>query len=298
MFGVLWLDQHHGGGSVLAAVLGLLAAKSLAELYALVDVRAGGLRVLGIAAALGLLIAQWADHAHPTLFGAVQLVDLTHVGLLVAMAGGTLLLGDPPPAPGDKRPASHSATQLGLATAGLLYVALPLSFVLAVRLRLPAEIGLTGVEATRAGIALTVYLILVAKGADMGGYMIGKAFGRHKLAPSISPKKSWEGTIAGFAVSIALATLLIEPLVAPALAPAGRPVPSLWIAALFGLVMGPLSLAGDLFESYVKRWAAAKDSDDLIPAFGGILDLLDSLTFCAPVGYIALLAWLGAPPPA
>ena len=94
--------------------------------------------------------------------------------------------------------------------------------------------------------------------------------------------KSWEGTAGGVGLSIAVALLAVHYL------PLGRSF-GLPAAALFGALMAPLSLAGDLCESYLKRWAGQKDSNNLIPEFGGVLDIVDSLTFCVPAGYYLLI---------
>lgn len=117
--------------------------------------------------------------------------------------------------------------------------------------------------------------------ADVAAYAIGSLFGRRKLAPRISPAKTWEGTIAGFAAA-AIAAFGVGALF-------GLPRPSV---ALVVIALGPLALAGDLFESYLKRRAGAKDSGALLPGHGGVLDRIDSLIAVAPLVVLALyLAW-------
>lgn len=126
--------------------------------------------------------------------------------------------------------------------------------------------------------------------ADTAAYLAGRAFGRHKLAPTISPGKTWEGvagaTLAGLAYAIILAASWPE---------FGRHVAGpVWLAYVAGVVMlCAASILGDLFESALKRRAGAKDSGSLLPGHGGVLDRIDSATAVLPVGAL-LLAWLGA----
>jgi phosphatidate cytidylyltransferase len=104
----------------------------------------------------------------------------------------------------------------------------------------------------------------------------GRAFGRHRLAPVISPKKTWEGAIAGLVGSVA------GSLLAPLWFARALPVRH---AVALGLLLGTVGIAGDLAESLLKRAAEVKDSGSLLPGHGGILDRIDSLLFAAPVLY-------------
>lgn len=132
------------------------------------------------------------------------------------------------------------------------------------------------------------YVGMVAKSADIGGYLVGRKWGRHKIVPSISPNKSWEGSLAGFALSIVVAVLLIY---WPAFD--GEPLFGLgWIgwkkALVFGVTVGVMSQFGDWGESLIKRDCGVKDSNTLIPEFGGFLDLQDCLLAVAPVAFVNL----------
>lgn len=126
---------------------------------------------------------------------------------------------------------------------------------------------------------LEVLLILVLVWiADIGAYFVGRAWGRRKLAPDISPGKTWEGAIGGTAAALVYAIILgtfIEGLFW---------VPYLLAAALVAV----LSIVGDLFESAVKRQAAVKDSGTLLPGHGGVLDRVDSATAALPVAALLL----------
>ena len=120
--------------------------------------------------------------------------------------------------------------------------------------------------------------------ADIAAYFAGRAFGRHKLDPAISPGKTWEG--AGGAVA---GVLLFGLILIAALAPEMLNVASLVVAAPLLIALTALSIQGDLFESLLKRQAGVKDSSGLLPGHGGILDRIDSLTSTLPlVGLVAL----------
>jgi len=112
--------------------------------------------------------------------------------------------------------------------------------------------------------------------SDSAQFYTGRAFGRRPLAPSISPKKTMEGAIGG----VVIATLVI--------AAVGRYVfaSPLWMLALLGAAISLLGIVGDLFESLLKRSAGVKDSSNLIPGHGGVLDRIDSWLFAAPVYYV------------
>ncbi|AIE85125.1 phosphatidate cytidylyltransferase [Fimbriimonas ginsengisoli] len=108
-------------------------------------------------------------------------------------------------------------------------------------------------------------------GGDTAAIFAGRAWGKHKLAPSISPKKTWEGAIANLLACVAVAIPLALWI--------GYPWP---IGLTCGLAAGILGQAGDLFESYVKRKADLKDSGTLLPGHGGVMDRIDSILFTAP----------------
>lgn len=120
--------------------------------------------------------------------------------------------------------------------------------------------------------------------ADIAAYFVGRAFGRHRLAPNISPGKSWEG-VAGAAVGVVAYGLALVTL-APALPIPARSQPLLLMAGL--LLLTAVSVVGDLFESLAKRQAGVKDSGQLLPGHGGILDRIDSLTSTLPLLGLAL----------
>lgn len=117
-------------------------------------------------------------------------------------------------------------------------------------------------------LLITIFAVWAA---DVAAYAVGSSFGTRKIAPAISPGKTWEGTIAGF-LAAALVVLAV-------VAPGGFPV---W-AVLAALMIGPAAFAGDLLESWLKRRAGVKDSGTLLPGHGGVLDRIDSLLAAGPL---------------
>ena len=128
------------------------------------------------------------------------------------------------------------------------------------------------------GPLLFLYLISVVKSGDIGAFMFGRKIGKHKLIPSVSPKKTVEGALAGFFCSMILAFALI-------------PVSgfSFVQTAFIGTILAFLGQAGDLIESLIKRVCSVKDAGNNIPGFGGFLDLMDSIIFTAPVFYYFII---------
>lgn len=123
------------------------------------------------------------------------------------------------------------------------------------------------------------YLILVTKVGDIAAYVVGSCFGRHGLIPHISPKKSVEGTVAGLGASMAVSAAFAGHLPSP--------LTVLQLAGM-GLVTGIVAQCGDLSESLIKRYCGAKDASTLLPGLGGLLDVLDSVLFTAPLFYFFL----------
>lgn len=114
---------------------------------------------------------------------------------------------------------------------------------------------------------------------DIGGYAFGVPFGRHKVVPSVSPGKSWEGLVGGLAVAVLLAVLVL-PRLGDAFTVAS--------AAVVALAAGGAGFIGDLVQSMVKRDLGVKDLGDVLPGHGGVLDRVDGILFALPVGYYGL----------
>lgn len=125
--------------------------------------------------------------------------------------------------------------------------------------------------------------------ADIGAYFSGRAFGRHKMAPRVSPNKTWEGLAGGMLACAVLMILVALTLISGQAAITGQ----LWVCLIVSaLAVGAFSVIGDLFESMVKRFRDVKDSGNLLPGHGGVLDRIDGLTSAVPL-YVVLLMALG-----
>ncbi len=145
---------------------------------------------------------------------------------------------------------------------------------------LPAWLALMVLRAQPHGQWLILFVVALVAAADIGAFFVGRALGRHKLAPRVSPGKSWEG-LAGGLVAALLFALLVWWLASP------------WLTLLQLLPIVAFtvlaSVLGDLAESMVKRHCGVKDSGNLLPGHGGVLDRLDSLTAAAPIFALGLL---------
>jgi phosphatidate cytidylyltransferase len=137
-----------------------------------------------------------------------------------------------------------------------------------------------------AGLVALASVVLVVKASDIGQYAIGRWLGKHKLAPRLSPGKTWEGFAGGIAASVLMAAVggpyLLGLQGGEVLAGSGGSA----ALVLYGIVLAVAGVFGDLAESLLKREAQLKDSSDWMPGFGGVLDLLDSLLFAGPVAYL------------
>ena len=165
-----------------------------------------------------------------------------------------------------KRDVSHALGSIAVTLFGLLYIAWFFSFFIKLKF-LPN------------GALLVAFLILITKMGDVGAYLIGNEFGRHSLIPRISPNKTIEGTIGGLVFSIASAVASRSYL----------PAFSYVHLTVLGALLGILAQMGDLAESLLKRDCGSKDAGANLPGFGGVLDLIDSLLFTAPIFYFYIV---------
>jgi phosphatidate cytidylyltransferase len=245
------------GREVFAALVAAVVALAASEWAALAGLR--GARACGYAAACTALYAVLAWAWWPPDLSAAPLA-----ALFAAAAAFWILVVPAWLARGTPRPLLRAAGFVVLAPAALAMAALPPRALLAL-------LGLVWI-------------------GDTAAYFAGRRFGRRKLAPAISPGKTWEG-----AAGAALASLAYAMMVAAAMPEVGGYVQgAAWFAYLAGtLLLCAIGIVGDLFESALKRQAGAKDSGRLLPGHGGVLDRIDSATAVLPVGAL-LLAWTGA----
>jgi phosphatidate cytidylyltransferase len=224
---------------ILACAVGVAAALEYARVA---GVSRDGSRLL---LAVMVALACWA-------FGMPAFVRMPVVtGLVLAwLAVEVLLFG-------------HEIGRAAAAVAGAAYIGAPLGLLVAVH--------------ARSGWAVTLLLLATVVVSDSAQYYSGRAFGRHALAPVISPKKTIEGAIGGvLAAALFMALAGSRVLVGEAVIP----------LALLGLAIAIVGICGDLFESSLKRRAGVKDSSTLIPGHGGVLDRIDALLFATPVFYL------------
>ncbi|HTL71386.1 MAG TPA: phosphatidate cytidylyltransferase [Candidatus Eisenbacteria bacterium] len=164
----------------------------------------------------------------------------------------------------------QSLVGISLTLFGVLYISWFSSFLIKIRF-------------LQGGVMWVTYLLTVTKAADIGAYAVGSLFGRHPLAPHISPKKSVEGLVAGLAAS-AGASLAFHGHLPYAFTAAH--------CAVLGLLIAIVGQIGDLSESLMKRFCQAKDSGAILPGMGGVMDVADSVIFTAPIFYFHLRLYL------
>ncbi len=250
-------------------VMLVLAGTGLAEFYNLVAKR--GLvcfKALGMVAGLVLMAATFAYLATPRGSGeplAPSKANDFETGFLVVFVLGLCLRQF-----FSKRNAD-GLQAISTTLLGLMYVPWLLNFIQKINF-------FPGVD----GRFYLIYFLVVTKFSDMGAYSVGSLVGRHKMIPRISPGKTWEGFAGAIAFSVG-ASLAFEALCAHRLV--GMTMPH---ALVLGLVLGLGAVIGDLIESLFKREAGMKDSGRTFPGIGGILDLLDSILFNAPLMYLYL----------
>jgi phosphatidate cytidylyltransferase len=240
-----------------------LASDGVIEVAGLVTVVLGVKEIVALSRASALDVPLWPAAAAAVLaFAAVagihdrMMLDVALLAALVAL--GFLSLGT-------WDGGAHALASVSASLFPTLYLGLPLGALVAIR-RLD-------------GPGALFLLMLTVMVSDTAQYYTGRAFGSRPLAAAISPKKTIEGAIGGFVVGTALFVA------AGAWWLPGMPI---LVRVGLGLALVALGIAGDLFESMLKRSAGVKDSSALIPGHGGVLDRIDALLFAAPVYYIFL----------
>jgi phosphatidate cytidylyltransferase len=256
VFGAFGVAQL--GGFLLILTLGLAAQY---EAYRILEKTGSSPRIgLGLVAGGVLMTA--------VFLGLIEITPVANALALVWVAILLSLLA---------RPLENQAWVLRFPTAfGVLYVPFLLCFLV--------DFAKWKTPDTRFGLWLALWAVATTKFTDVGGLLIGTPFGRHKIAPNVSPAKSWEGCAGGIVFSMLVGV-------------GGAAAMNQWLpgfhfnlvsAALCSIPLAALSVPSDLVESYLKRRADVKDSGATIPGIGGALDLIDSLLLVAPVAYLLL----------
>jgi len=146
-----------------------------------------------------------------------------------------------------------------------------------VQIRWPAGTSIEdAAQLAKIGTLSLALAVFIPKCCDIGAYFTGRFLGRNRMAPVLSPKKTWEGAAGGL-IAAAGATIGIDRF--------GPALPSIWAEVGFGLTVGAAGMVGDLAESLIKRDCRQKDASQVVPGFGGVLDVVDAILFAAPVAY-------------
>ena len=188
------------------------------------------------------------------------------------------------------RPQGAALDRLTAGAFVLAFLGLPLACVVGLRLLTTDAIVSGQSGRMHLGMLPLLSLVAVAKAGDVAAYLGGTLLGRHRMTPTISPGKTWEGAVASLAGSSAAAWIVLERCGhATTAGPWGG-----WL--LFGLCVGLAAMVGDLAESLLKRECGAKDSGRSLGGLGGVLDLVDSLLFAAPVAWLLWVLGVMAKP--
>jgi phosphatidate cytidylyltransferase len=247
-------------------VLGVMAsAFAASELVALTGSAPTFLGVPAAAVTAGVVTAAFAFGDRIASGEATPSTMLIAVLLAAVLVGGAGALSSGAPSPG-------ALSTTALTFMAPLYVGLPLGV-------------MVWLQEVYGREALLLPIVIVAA-SDTAQYYTGRAIGRRKMAPRVSPAKTVEGAVGGIVVAAVVAALLAPRWLGVAVTPTGRISPL--VGAGLGAVLALAGMVGDLFESFLKRSAGVKDSSSVIPGHGGVLDRVDSHLFAAPLYYLFL----------
>lgn len=232
------------------------------------------LGIMGLA--LFLACMEWAGLAHLSRGAAIVYASI------LTLAGVAMALVLPDPSGAYVLSLAFWLSAPWLLRRGMSLRSIPLMLPLGTLILLPTYLAIVNLREQAPNLLLALVGLVVI--ADSAAYFTGRRFGRRKLAPSISPGKTWEGVAgAWLGVSVyALALALIWP---------DTLLVSWYVALLGGWILLTLSVVGDLMESWIKRQAGVKDSGNLLPGHGGVLDRIDSLTAVLPTAAL-LYIWM------
>jgi phosphatidate cytidylyltransferase len=256
----------------------LLAAVGSMELDQLLSAAHGVPKGLSALAVLLVVLANWPAHLWPERFGpnpwAVVVTAFAAVILIAFLVEMARFHPTAQFAEGHATGSGGVVIRLALLVWMTAYLGLLPSFL--AQLRWPILPETEGARAYNPVAALTL-AIFVPKCCDIGAYFTGRLLGRHPMSPVLSPKKTWEGLVGGLLLSAGVAVAINRLLSGPLPGPVSE--------AGFGVVVGGIGALGDLAESLIKRDCRRKDASQVVPGFGGVLDVVDSIVFAAPVAY-------------
>jgi phosphatidate cytidylyltransferase len=295
--GLSWLDYYAPRPGMyllpLAVVLSLLAAGELLAMFherghrPLPWVVYGGVLLTVVFAGMPVLLPRWTPAVSMGRLGS--LVAGVVAGLILAMIGELSRYQSPfasSPAGGETSKET-ATTNLAMSLLAIVYAGGLMGFLVQLRLLDGPRLG----NDAKWGMVALISLVATVKMSDIGQYTVGRLIGRRKLAPAVSPGKTWEGALGGAAFAFVAAWLVFYWAEGwPTASGAGGATVSGGSRAVstvaFAVAVAVAGIIGDLTESMFKRDAGVKDSSDWMPGFGGVLDLLDSLLGAAPVAYL------------
>jgi phosphatidate cytidylyltransferase len=245
------------GGAAYVAFIALilgLAAWEYVNLYRTAGLRPVGVIVIGGVLATTLARAIDGFGSAPWILGALVLVSMGYHSITY------------------ERGRDQAAVDLGITLGGIMYIGWLGAYLISIR-----DIS--------NGLWWELLVLPAVWSADTGAYFIGRRFGRHQFSPRLSPKKTWEGYFGGIVTGI-LGGALFAALWGIRVGPE---VMQPWHGAVLGLVLAVITPLGDLGESMIKRQVGAKDSSNLIPGHGGMLDRIDSWLWAVTIGYYIVI---------
>lgn len=260
---------------LVAVLLAGRAAWELADLLTVRSIHVNSLVVMG--SSVLIVAANWVGRLTPTV--EVPASELQAIGPAMLVFSGSVLFIFLLAAMRFHQPGS-SMESLGAELLVVCYVGVLLSLTAQLRWVGGADVGYLALGS----------LIIATKAGDIGAYSLGRLFGKRKLIPRLSPGKTWAGAY-GAVLGAGAASWAWFTWGTPLLVSDGKPCSAPW-SILFGVIIGIVGLVGDLCESLIKRDVGRKDSAELLPGFGGVLDILDSILFAGPVAYFL---WLVLP---
>ncbi|WP_166825561.1 phosphatidate cytidylyltransferase [Thalassoroseus pseudoceratinae] len=268
----LFLLDHRTGATApyLLAFCLAVGVRAVWELCALLDVRASRPSfVMTACCTAGVIASGWAGH----LFDVPGLSDLRPLEVIAVTVSLAMLALFLRSAAIFHEP-GHSIDTLGAELLATIYIGMLLA--VTAQLRWVAE--------PEAGYLVLGSLLIATKCGDIGAYFLGRFFGKRKLIPRLSPGKTRMGAVGAF-VGSGLGAWAWLTWATPLFNPEWQPPVWYW-CVLYGVILGLIGLIGDLCESLLKRDCNKKDSSTLLPGFGGILDLIDSVLYAGPVAYL------------
>ena len=265
--------------AILCIIISTAAADEFHRLWRGTNCHPSWLMMVGAAVmvAMSNIPVLWRDYPADCPIGRLGWV-LSGIGAAVLIAFVYEMLTYDPESSSVETQRSDVATRIAKSSLAFVYIAMLFGFVVAHR-----QIQ----DNNHLGVAAIVLIIATVKTSDAAAYFVGKSMGSRKIAPKLSPNKTVEGAFGALVGGIVGAAIVVF-LVCPQIIQVTVPKPWWWFL-VYGLAVTLAGMVGDLAESLLKRDAQIKDSSSWLPGLGGVLDVIDSLVFAAPVSFVIWL---------